>query len=130
MTYIENQKQELFKKLTKAQQKRLSLEEQIEYLKNEETQLLEQAKQKQNELKIKQKKLLNEAKSQERKNDTRRKVLLGAWVLNKLENDESFKHQLADFEQFLNTENKTEANRQKDKDLFNGLLWGENNECS
>ena len=60
---------------------------------------------------------------QQRKDDTRRKILLGAWILNKLKNDESFKQQLADFEQFLNTENKTEENRQKDKDLFNGFIW-------
>ena len=60
---------------------------------------------------------------QQRKDDTRRKILLGAWALNKLKNDESFKQQLADFEQFLNTESKTEENRQKDKDLFNGVIW-------
>ena len=59
----------------------------------------------------------------QRKDDTRRKILLGAWALNKLKNDESFKQQLANFEQFLNTENKTEENRQKDKDLFNGVIW-------
>jgi len=59
----------------------------------------------------------------QRKDDTRRKILLGAWALNKLKNDESFKQQLADFEQFLNTENKTEENKQKDKDLFNGFIW-------
>ncbi len=71
---------------------------------------------------MKKQKLLKEAKTQERKDETRRKVLLGAWVLNKLKNDESFKHQLADFEQFLNTESKTEENRQKDKALFVGIL--------
>ena len=60
---------------------------------------------------------------QQRKDDTRRKIILGAWALNKLKNDESFKQQLVDFEQFLNTENKTEENRQKDKDLFNGFIW-------
>ena len=60
---------------------------------------------------------------QQRKDDTRRKILLGSWALNKLKNDESFKQQLADFEQFLNTENKTEENKQKDKDLFNGFIW-------
>ena len=60
---------------------------------------------------------------QQRKDDTRRKILLGAVALNKLKNDESFKQQLADFEQFLNTENKTEENKQKDKDLFNGFIW-------
>ena len=60
---------------------------------------------------------------QQRKDDTRRKILLGAWALNKLKNDESFKQQLADFEQFLNTENKTEENKQKDKDLLNGFIW-------
>ena len=60
---------------------------------------------------------------QQRKDDIRRKILLGAWALNKLKNDESFKQQLANFEQFLNTENKTEENRQKDKDLFNGIIW-------
>ena len=60
---------------------------------------------------------------QQRKDDTRRKILLGAWVLNKLKNDESFKGQLTDFEKFLSTESKTEENRQKDKDLFNGFIW-------
>ena len=60
---------------------------------------------------------------QQRKDDTRRKILLGAWALNKLKNDESFKQQLADFEQFLHTENKTEENKQKDKNLFNGFNW-------
>ena len=59
----------------------------------------------------------------QRKDDTRRKILLGAWVLNKLKNDESFKGQLTDFEKFLSTESKTEENRQKDKDLFSVLLW-------
>ena len=113
MSDIQEKKDAVLKKLTKAQQKKLSLQEQI----------LEQAKQKQNELKLKQQKLLKEAKAQERKDDTRRKILLGAWVLNKLKNDESFKHQLADFEQFLANESKTEENRLKDKNLFNGLLW-------
>ena len=47
----------------------------------------------------------------QRKDDTRRKILLGAWVLNKLKNDESFKGQLTDFEKFLSTESKTEENR-------------------
>ena len=88
-----------------------------------EPSLLEQAKQKQNELKLKQQKLLSEAKAQERKDETRRKILLGAWVLNKLKNDESFKHQLADFEQFLSTESKSEENRKKDKELFHAILW-------
>ena len=59
----------------------------------------------------------------QRKDDTRRKILLGAWVLNKLKNDESFKGQLTDFEKFISTESKTEENRQKDKDLFNGFIW-------
>jgi hypothetical protein len=45
--------------------------------------------------------------------------------VNKLKNDESFKHQLADFEQFLSMESKTIENRQKDKDLFIGILWTE-----
>ena len=60
---------------------------------------------------------------QQRKDDTRRKILLGAWALNKLKNDESFKQQLADFVQFLDTENKTDENKQKDKDLSNGFIW-------
>ena len=59
----------------------------------------------------------------QRKDDTRSKIILGAWVLNKLKNDESFKGQLTDFEKFLSTESKTEENRQKDKDLFNGVIW-------
>ena len=63
------------------------------------------------------------AAREKKKNYTRRKILLGAWVLNKLKNDESFKGQLTDFEKFLSTESKTEENRQKDKDLFNGFIW-------
>ena len=122
MSDIQEKKDAVLKKLTKAQQKKLSLQEQINYLKQEQEQIQEQAKQKQNELKLKQNKLLNEAKAQERKNETRRKILLGAWVLNKLENDEFFKHQLADFEQFLSTESKTEENRKKDKELFHAIL--------
>lgn len=124
MSDIQEKKDAVLKKLTKAQQKKLSLQEQINYLKQEQEQILEQAKQKQNELKLKQQKLLSEAKAQERKNETRRKILLGAWVLNKLKSDESFKNQLADFEQFLSTESKTEGNRQKDKELFNKMLEG------
>ena len=62
-------------------------------------------------------------KEQERKDDTRRKILLGSWILNKIKHDESFKHHLSDFQQFLNTENKTESNRQKDKDLFKDILF-------
>jgi septal ring factor EnvC (AmiA/AmiB activator) len=111
MSDIQEKKDAVLKKLTKAQQKKLSLQEQIEYLKKEQEQILEQAKQKQNELKLKQQKLLSEAKAQERKDETRRKILLGAWVLNKLKNDESFKHQLADFEQFLSTESKVRVKK-------------------
>ena len=62
-------------------------------------------------------------KEQARKDDTRRKILLGSWILNKIKHDESFKHHLSDFQQFLNTENKTESNRQKDKDLFKDILF-------
>ena len=90
--------------------------------KKEAEQILLDAKEQQSKLKKEQDRLLNIAKSQERKDDTRRKILLGAWVLNKFKNDESFKHQLADFEQFLTTESKTEENRQKDKDLFKDIL--------
>ena len=122
MSDIQEKKDAVLKKLTKAQQKKLSLQEQIVYLKKEQEQIQEQAKQKQNELKLKQQKLLSEAKAQERKNETRRKILLGAWVLNKLKNDESFKHQLADFEQFLNMESKNEANKLKDKELFKDII--------
>ena len=74
-------------------------------------------------LKEEQDKLLKVVKSQERKDDTRRKILLGSWVLNKIKHDESFKHQLADFEQFLSTESKSEENRKKDKELFHAILW-------
>ena len=125
MSDIQEKKDAVLKKLTKAQQKKLSLQEQINYFKQEQEQILEQAKQKQNELKLKQQKLLSEAKAQERKDETRRKILLGAWVLNKLKNDECFKHQLTDFEQFLSAESKTEENRKKDRVLFNDLLWVE-----
>ena len=124
MSDIQEKKDAVLKKLTKAQQKKLSLQEQIDYLKKEQEQIQEQAKQKQNELKLKQQKLLSEAKAQERKDETRRKILLGAWMLNKLKNDKNFKHQLADFEQFLSTESKTEENRKKDKALFPDIFEG------
>ena len=122
MSDIQEKKDEVLKKLTKAQQKKLSLQEQIEYLKKEQEQILEQAKQKQNELKLKQQKLLNEAKLQERKNDTRRNILYGSWINYKQKNNQLSQEDLDDFEQFLNTGNKTEENRQKDKSLFKGIL--------
>ena len=46
MSDIQEKKGEVLKKLTKAQQKKLSLQEQINYLKQEQEQILEQAKQK------------------------------------------------------------------------------------
>jgi hypothetical protein len=122
MSDIQKKKDAAFVKLTKVQQKKLSLQERIDYLKKEADQILIDAKEQQKALKKEQDNLLKVAKSQERKDDTRRKILLGAWVLNRLNNDESFKHQLSDFEQFLNTESKTEANKQKDKDLFKDIL--------
>lgn len=122
MSDIEEKKDAVFVKLSKAQQKKLSIKEQIDYLKKEAEQILLDAKKQQSKLKQEQDKLLNIAKSQERKDDTRRKILLGAWVLNKIKTDKSFKDQLADFEKFLSTESKTESNRQKDKDLFKNIL--------
>jgi hypothetical protein len=123
MSDTQEKKDVVFVKLSKVQQKKLSIEEQIDYLKKESEQVLLDAKKHQSKLKEEQDKLLKVVKSQERKDDTRRKILLGSWVLNKIKHDESFKHQLSDFEQFLNTENKTESNRQKDKDLFKDILF-------
>lgn len=123
MSDTQEKKDVVFVKLSKVQQKKLSIQEQIDYLKKESEQVLLDAKKHQSKLKEEQDKLLKVVKSQERKDDTRRKILLGSWILNKIKHDESFKHQLSDFEQFLNTENKTESNRQKDKDLFNEILW-------
>lgn len=123
MSDTQEKKDVVFVKLSKVQQKKLSIQEQIDYLKKESEQVLLDAKKHQSKLKEEQDKLLKVVKSQERKDDTRRKILLGSWVLNKIKHDESFKHQLSDFEQFLNTENKTESNRQKDKDLFKDILF-------
>ncbi len=123
MSDTQEKKDVVFVKLSKVQQKKLSIEEQIDYLKKESEQVLLNAKKHQSKLKEEQDKLLKVVKSQERKDDTRRKILLGSWVLNKIKHDESFKHQLSDFEQFLNNENKTESNRQKDKDLFKDILF-------
>ena len=123
MSDTQEKKDVVFVKLSKVQQKKLSIEEQIDYLKKESEQVLLNAKKHQSKLKEEQDKLLKVVKSQERKDDTRRKILLGSWILNKIKHDESFKHQLSDFEQFLNTENKTESNRQKDKDLFKDILF-------
>ena len=80
MSDIQEKKDAILKKLSNAQQKKLSLQEQIDYLKKEQEQILEHAKQKQNVLKLKQQKLLSEAKAQERKDETRRKILYGSWV--------------------------------------------------
>ena len=123
MSDTQEKKDVVFVKLSKVQQKKLSIEEQIDYLKKESEQVLLDAKKHQSKLKEEQDKLLKVVKSQERKDDTRRKILLGSWILNKIKHDESFKHQLSDFEQFLNNENKTESNRQKDKDLFKDILF-------
>ena len=123
MSDTQEKKDVVFVKLSKVQQKKLSIEERIDYLKKESEQVLLNAKKHQSKLKEEQDKLLKVVKSQERKDDTRRKILLGSWVLNKIKHDESFKNQLSDFEQFLNTENKTESNRQKDKDLFKDILF-------
>ena len=123
MSDTQEKKDVVFVKLSKVQQKKLSIEERIDYLKKESEQVLLNAKKHQSKLKEEQDKLLKVVKSQERKDDTRRKILLGSWVLNKIKHDESFKHQLSDFEQFLNTENKTESNRKKDKDLFKDILF-------
>ena len=123
MSDTQEKKDVVFVKLSKVQQKKLSIQEQIDYLKKESEQVLLDAKKHQSKLKEEQDKLLKVVKSQERKDDTRRKILLGSWILNKIKHDESFKHQLSDFEQFLNTENKTESNRQKDKDLFKDILF-------
>ena len=123
MSDTQEKKDVVFVKLSKVQQKKLSIEERIDYLKKESEQVLLDAKKQQSKLKEEQDKLLKVVKSQERKDDTRRKILLGSWILNKINHDESFKHQLSDFEQFLNTENKTESNRQKDKDLFKDILF-------
>lgn len=123
MSDTQEKKDVVFVKLSKVQQKKLSIEEQIDYLKKESEQVLLNAKKQQSKLKEEQDKLLKVVKSQERKDDTRRKILLGSWVLNKIKHDESFKHHLSDFQQFLNNENKTESNRQKDKDLFKDILF-------
>ena len=123
MSDTQEKKDVVFVKLSKVQQKKLSIQERIDYLKKESEQVLLDAKKQQSKLKEEQDKLLKVVKSQERKDDTRRKILLGSWILNKIKHDESFKHQLSDFEQFLNTENKTESNRQKDKDLFKDILF-------
>ena len=123
MSDTQEKKDVVFVKLSKVQQKKLSIEERIDYLKKESEQVLLDAKKHQSKLKEEQDKLLKVVKSQERKDDTRRKILLGSWVLNKIKHDESFKHHLSDFQQFLNTENKTESNRQKDKDLFKNILF-------
>ena len=101
MSDIQEKKDAVLKKLTKAQQKKLSLQEQIDYLKKEQEQILEQAKQKQNELKLKQQKLLNEAKAQERKNDTRRKILLGSYLLKKMEDEAEKQKILAEINEYL-----------------------------
>lgn len=114
---------ELEQQKEQVKRKRKTLEQQLEEAKAKEAaelKRLEQAKEKRKQLEQRQKKQLSES---ERKNDTRRKIMLGAWVLNKLKNDSNFKHELSDFRQFLNTESKTEDNRLKDAELFKGILW-------
>ncbi len=111
---LAQKRQNLFQKLTKAQQQKLSIQKKIEYLKAEQAHIQMMAKQKQNELKLKERKLINEAKSQDRKNDTRRKILLGAWMLHQMETDLFFRQYTDGFKQFLS---------EKDRELFKGVLW-------
>ncbi len=113
---LAQKRQNLFQKLSKAQQQKLSIQQQIEYLKAEQAHIQMMAKQKQNELKLKERKLLNAAKSQDRKNDTRRKILLGAWVLHQMETDLFFRQHADGFRQFLN---------EKDRELFKGIFWND-----
>ena len=113
---LAQKRQNLFQKLSKAQQQKLSIQEKIKYLKAEQAHIQMMAKQKQNELKLKERKLLNEAKSQDRKDDTRRKILLGAWVLHQMETDLFFRQHTDGFRQFLN---------EKDRELFKGIFWND-----
>ena len=134
---LDKSREALSEKISITKQKRLSLEEKIANLEAEQVQLQEKAKQKLNSLKVKQQKLESKSKDQERKDDTRRKILLGAWVLNKLNKNPDFKNQLADFSSFLEQDSKTgrnqsaseeskkraEATMRKKVELFKGILW-------
>ena len=77
MSYTQEKKDVVFVKLSKVQQKKLSIEEQIDYLKKESEQVLLNAKKHQSKLKEEQDKLLKVVKSQERKMTQDVKFYLG-----------------------------------------------------
>ena len=111
MSDTQEKKDVVFVKLSKVQQKKLSIEEQIDYLKKESEQVLLNAKKHQSKLKEEQDKLLKVVKSQERKDDTRRKILLGSYLLKKMENEENKEKILAEMNEYLTQE--------RDRKLFN-----------
>jgi len=129
---IESEKQDVFKKLTIAQQKKLSIQQQIDYLKAEQEEIQKKAKRQQELLQIKQNKLLETEGNQKRKDDTRRKILFGAWVTYQIHNNPDFKQQLtSSFENYLRNEHKDDKKKRtpeqiaKDMVLFTGMLWDE-----
>ena len=111
MSDTQEKKDVVFVKLSKVQQKKLSIEERIDYLKKESEQVLLNAKKHQSKLKEEQDKLLKVVKSQERKDDTRRKILLGSYLLKKMENEENKEKILAEINEYLTQE--------RDRKLFN-----------
>lgn len=78
--------------------KKLSLDQKIEI----QTEKLKQLKAQKQAIEAREKKRQSE---QQRKNDTRRKILLGSYLLKKMQNDENKEKILADLDKYL-TENR------------------------
>lgn len=108
---------ELEQQKEQVKRKRKSLAQQLEEAKTKEAaelKRLEQAKEKRKQLEQRQKKQLSET---ERKNDTRRKIIAGAFLLKKFDEDPMLKNRLLiELKNYVQT-----SNRASDIDLFSEI---------
>lgn len=116
------QKQQIAEKIRKLEQEQVELQQEIKLLVETRQLSKQKAQQQLNEIALKHQKLRTELKVQVRKDETRRKILLGAFVLHQLQSNSSFKFDHQAFREFLNHEHKTQIHRQKDLNLFKDLF--------
>ena len=124
------QQLEIAEKIEQLEQQKQSLQAKLKSISDQLKQSQQKTTQQLNEIILKEQKLKTEIKSQTRKQDTRRKILLGAFVLHQLPVNPRFQFDWNEFEQFLNHEHKTEIHRQKDLELFKDLFRQEKSPTS
>lgn len=75
------------------------------------------------ELQLKKQKLKSQEIKQERKDETRRKIILGAFLLHMLEKDENlYKLTKDNLSKFILNGKKSEKSKEKDLELFKDIL--------